>query len=72
MILSLQSLVTKQGGTGGDNVTFPVAFSSTFTPLITARNDSKTQNNLHINSYSNTGFSCYANGYAILWVAFGR
>lgn len=61
-----------QGGTGGDNVIFPVAFSFTFTPLITARNDSKTQNNLHINSYSNTGFSCYANGYAILWVAFGR
>ena len=34
-------------------------------------NDLKTQNNLHINSYWNTGFNCYNNDYAILWVAFG-
>ena len=64
-------LACRQGGVGSDNVTFPVAFSSVLTPLITAKNNSKTQNNLHINSYSNTGFSCYSNGYAILWVAFG-
>lgn len=60
-----------QGGNGYSNVTFPIAFSRVFTPLITAMNDEKTQNNLHINSYWNTGFNCYNNDYAILWVAFG-
>lgn len=60
-----------QGGKGSTNVTFPISFSRVFTPLITAMNDLKTQNNLHINSYWNTGFNCYNNDYAILWVAFG-
>ena len=60
-----------QGGKGSTNVTFPISFSRVFTPLITAINDLKTQNNLHINSYWNTGFNCYNNDYAILWVAFG-
>ena len=61
----------EQGGYGSTNVTFPISFSRVFTPLITAMNDLKTQNNLHINSYWNTGFNCYNNGYAILWIAFG-
>lgn len=64
-------LACRQGGYGSTNVTFPISFSRVFTPLITAMNDLKTQNNLHINSYWNTGFNCYNNDYAILWIAFG-